>query len=483
MKLYLPIALALIGVASLPAACQDTNNTPEQTKPVTVGKCKYQIVPRLEYTNVFAPKNSSEAEQGSTTSQPNFRRIRLGLGGDVRLASPNRPDPSTTVAIAWETDENITASWVQYGTSMNPEEWKDREYGVSYIVPAAEKNLKKRDQQLHEVHLCELQPETTYYYRVGGGPPGQEVWSDILSFRTTPGADSKESVTLAISGDSRGNQNNAWQILNERLYKRGDISAHLFSGDIVDLAIQQSEYEDWLDRGGFGIDGKRTMFGQVLTLVAMGNHELYNPQFFATIVQPQDPTYDRAYDELFFSTNIGPLHVVILDDQKLGIPGADTNYATLFTAWLKEDLAAVDRSKTPWVTAVHHRSEWSSANHGNDPDVIRVREMLAPIWDEFKVDVLFTGHDHNYERSKPLRFQKEKPIIGEGTTYVVCAGAGADGYSNKVTDVTAKSARYGQDGKIGTYGILSVSHEKLEFHAYYLTTDGTDEEFDSFSLP
>lgn len=177
------------------------------------------------------------------------------------------------------------------------------------------------------------------------------------------------------------------------------------------------------------------------------------------------------------------MHVIVLDDQKIGIFGADQAYLPLITTWFKDDLKAVDRTKTPWVVAVHHRPEWSSSNHGNDKDVIQVRNTLSPIWDEYKVNIVFTGHDHNYERTKPLRINQGQPNIGEGTTYVVCAGAGSDGYSNGQGTFTAMSAKYDGGGTIGVYGILKASRSKLSFNAYYLTADGTDPELDKFELP
>ena len=134
------------------------------------------------------------------------------------------------------------------------------------------------------------------------------------------------------------------------------------------------------------------------------------------------------------------------------------------------------------MIAVHHRGEWSSANHGTDSDVVKVRELLVPIWDKYKVDVVFNGHDHNYERSKPLRLVNQKPVVGEGTTYVVCAGSGADGYGNGTSDFTATSLRYDQGDKIGIYGLMTASRTKLSFDAYYLTTDGTDPKADEFTL-
>ncbi|RYE89106.1 MAG: metallophosphoesterase family protein [Myxococcales bacterium] len=444
------------------------------------------MAPRPEYTGVFAPTSVAGALAGVTTAEPHIRRLRLGLGGNVDPAASDRPDPSTSVAIAWQTDVGVTATWVQYGASPEPSSWQaeDRAYGLSYLVPPGKNNVVASEQQLHEVHLCGLTPSTTYYYRVGGGPPGQEVWSEVRAFATTPDpGDDDSEVTLAVTGDSRGQHNNAWQILNERLFKRGNINAQLFSGDIVDLAIFQEQYESWLDRGAFDTAGQPSLFGQVLTLIAMGNHELYNPQFFATVVQPQQPSFTGGrYDELFFSTNIGPVHVVVLDDQRVGQPGADKEYAPLLNAWLRSDLGAVDRKTQPWVVAVHHRGEWTSSNHGDDSDVLVVRDALVPVWDEFKVDLVLNGHDHNYERSKPLHLEGGQPVTGSGTTYVVCAGSGADGYGNGTGPVTAFSARYDQGDRIGVYGLLTASHSRLSFDAHFLTADGTDPKADSFVL-
>jgi len=485
-KTYAVLALALAAAALTPLSCKsdDDEAAAPAVKPVTVGKCKYTIAPRAEYKDIFVPKDSAEAAKGVTVAQPNFRRIRLGLGGNVRPDASDRPDPSTSVAVAWETEVGVTASWVQYGTTPDPASWKDSEFGASYVVPAAEKSLsaKNTPQQLHEVHLCGLSPSTTYYYRVGGGPAGQEVWGDVLSFKTTPGPDADEEVTLAVTGDSRGNNNNAWQILQERLYKRGDVTAQVFSGDMIDLAFDQQAYEDWLDNAGTDTAGKRSMLGQVLTMQTMGNHELYNAQFFSAIVQPQDPAFGPRNDELFFSANVGPIHVIVLDDQRIGVPGTDKDYAPMVIKWLHDDLNAVDRTKQPWVVAVHHRSEFSSANHGTDSDVIAVRKALVPVWDEHKVNLILAGHDHNYERSKPLR-GADTQTFGEGTRYIVCAGSGAESYGNSKSDFTEVSARYDDKATIGVYGILKATRSKLSFTAHSLTPDNTDAEIDKFELP
>jgi len=70
--------------------------------------------------------------------------------------------------------------------------------------------------------------------------------------------------------------------------------------------------------------------------------------------------------------------------------------------WLKEELAD---SRARWKVVFMHHSIYSSAyrkgGHGKSPRVLRIRAMLEPILLENKVDVVFGGHDHVYERTKP----------------------------------------------------------------------------------
>jgi 3',5'-cyclic AMP phosphodiesterase CpdA len=76
-------------------------------------------------------------------------------------------------------------------------------------------------------------------------------------------------------------------------------------------------------------------------------------------------------------------------------------------AWLAATLAA------PWpgwtVVALHH-PPWSAGWHGPDPDVGRT---LWPVLRRFDVDLVLSGHEHDYQRSVPL----------DGTTYVVTGAA------------------------------------------------------------
>ncbi|MCC6645332.1 MAG: metallophosphoesterase family protein [Polyangiaceae bacterium] len=454
------------------------------TRPLSPSTCAYDTTPRMEYTDVFAPKSDAELAKQALGAAPQPKRVRLGLGGAVAPGAAGRVDASRTIAIAWETDLETTATTVELGTSPDPAAWTTRVDGFSYVVPEGKAAIGGSDLRMHEAHVCGLEPKTTYYYRVGGGPPGKEVWSDVIPFHTlTTSADDK--VVIAATGDSRGENKNAWQILQGRLAKRGDIDVQLFSGDMIDLATDQGAYGKWLDSATTGVDGAPSTLGRMLLLQAMGNHEAYSSPFFATVVQPQDPAAQGKFSELFFSLEVGPAHVIVLDDFAIGSATAMPGYREQALAWLKADLDAAvkDRAAHPWILAVHHHGEWTSSNHADDKAVLEVRKALTPLWDEAGVDLVLDGHDHNYERSKKLKLGADgKPVIGAGTSYVVCAGSGADGYGTGTSAWTDKTFDYSKGPAIGVYAVLTIERSKLSLEARALTPAGDDPVVDQLEL-
>src|SRR5262249_4909116 len=153
------------------------------------------------------------------------------------------------------------------------------------------------------------------------------------------------------------------------------------------------------------------------------------------LAMPQDLTRFPNYGESFFSVDVGPVHIVVIDDSWIVNPSDDTEYAGVFEPWLREDLQAANdkRAELPWIITRHHHAAYSPSNHGEDADVLRGRAFFGPIYDEFHVDLALAGHDHNYERTKPLTTgaggaPTVQTDFADGTVYIVCAGAGADPY-------------------------------------------------------
>jgi hypothetical protein len=108
-----------------------------------------------------------------------------------------------------------------------------------------------------------------------------------------------------------------------------------------------------------------------------------------------------------------------------------------------------------------------------------VRGAVVPILDKYNVDIAFNGHDHEYERSKPVKAGSPPngaPVVGSGTVYVICAGAGAEPYAvgQSQASYSAKHQAFGTGTPyIGTYGLLTLDAHTLTFNAYGLKASGT----------
>lgn len=75
-------------------------------------------------------------------------------------------------------------------------------------------------------------------------------------------------------------------------------------------------------------------------------------------------------------------------------------------------IAELEKDDSPWKVAFFHHPPYSSGGrHGSDEEV---REFLHPVFVKYGVKVVFTGHDHFYERVKPI----------DGIQYFVTGAAG-----------------------------------------------------------
>ncbi len=61
--------------------------------------------------------------------------------------------------------------------------------------------------------------------------------------------------------------------------------------------------------------------------------------------------------------------------------------------WLQADLAAIDRSATPWVFVNTH-APWYNSNSAHQGDGEAQRKSFEPLFYAAGVDAVFTGHVH-----------------------------------------------------------------------------------------
>ena len=103
----------------------------------------------------------------------------------------------------------------------------------------------------------------------------------------------------------------------------------------------------------------------------------------------------------------GPWYAIRVDE--LLIVALDSNRPTDpdQLAWLASTLA---RSDARWIVAMMHHPPYSAGWHGSD---LAARDAFAPLFERYGVQLVLSGHDHDYQRSEPI----------EGVTYVVSGAA------------------------------------------------------------
>ncbi|HEY1725699.1 MAG TPA: metallophosphoesterase family protein [Steroidobacteraceae bacterium] len=73
------------------------------------------------------------------------------------------------------------------------------------------------------------------------------------------------------------------------------------------------------------------------------------------------------------------------------------------TRWLERTLQAAQHDRSiDWIIVQMHQDALSSSENGNGSDR-GIRETWLPLFDQYGVDLVLCGHDHDYERSWPVR--------------------------------------------------------------------------------
>jgi hypothetical protein len=106
-----------------------------------------------------------------------------------------------------------------------------------------------------------------------------------------------------------------------------------------------------------------------------------------------------------YSFNYANTHFTIVDSD----PYVDWTDSAL-RSWVAADLAAAQNAT--WRFVVFHHPGFTSALEHFEQQQMR---LLAPVFEAGKVDVVFSGHVHNYQRQFPLTFEVwKKPTVLTG---------------------------------------------------------------------
>jgi acid phosphatase type 7 len=246
----------------------------------------------------------------------------------------------------------------------------------------------------HRVRLHGLPAGAEVRYRVEAAAPASG------SFRTAPLP--SRPFRVLVYGDNRTNDGD--HALVVRACEAEDAQLALHTGDMVADAGAPSLWARWFRE-------EHDLLVRTALVPTLGNHDATDSggvAYARYFREPGKPAYR--------SLEYGPLHVVVLDSFEAAA-GAAPHAGAISDAqraWLEEDLRSVAKDRQVWVLV--HQGPYAHparprAGHGGSE---QVRQALLAAGKVHRIDAVFAGHEHFYERGEI-----------EGLRYFVVGGGGA----------------------------------------------------------
>jgi hypothetical protein len=353
-------------------------------------------------------------------------RAAAGDGTPEQIHLTWGEDPTNSLVVSWASPGQAVRARVRIGQRVIPAEARPYTDGIS-----------GEPVWTYHAQVGGLRPGATYAYAVTADNDANAADPFSATFRTAPVG--RVPFRFTSFGDL-ATPNTEWVLsYGQSAYAVAAVESfqplfHLLNGDLcyADLnpTVQPAVWRD------FGNNNQASAANRPW-MPCPGNHEIEfgnGPQGFTsyltryTLPDNQVPGFAGRW----YSFRVGSVLFVSLDAddvvyQDAGAfvagpaaltPAASTGNppiqpGTSFyirgysggaqTAWLERTLEAGRGDESvDWVIVQMHQCAASSSATGNGSD-LGIREEWLPLFDRYQVDLVLGGHDHDYERSFPVR--------------------------------------------------------------------------------
>jgi 3',5'-cyclic AMP phosphodiesterase CpdA len=263
----------------------------------------------------------------------------------------------------------------------------------------------------YQADLSGLLPNTNYAYNVSGQP----IASAGNSVLCTPGSGQFNFLVLGDSG---------WGIANQTT-EQFRIAGLMFGENpalvlhVGDLVYNPSGTYDSYQRNYFNYYASTMSSAPFFPCPGNHDYEVQNgAPFIAVHSVPTDgvPPPDRGR---YYSFDWGNVHFVAIDAM-VSLDNAINNGGPMLR-WLDNDLRS---TRQFWKVVYFHQPPFAKGPNENDLATYNARQYVVPILDANGVQIVFSGHEHSYQRSVPIR-KSAFVDPGVGTSYFTSGGGGA----------------------------------------------------------
>lgn len=259
---------------------------------------------------------------------------------------------------------------------------------------------------MHKVTVGGLEAGKTYNYTVGSGSSR----SPEGTFTTDNGDSSLSFITIAdVQAGSLENFRKGAATLGAAFETMPGAEFVVNCGDFTNDST--NEEWDYFDEAFSDINR-----GTTLVPVA-GNHDgLGVADWFNNMFNLDTSESVQTKNGVNYSFDYGNAHIAVLNTND----GLSITLAQL--KWLKNDLNSTAKD---WKIVFMHKTPYTFGKDGKWPDALYLQESLTKVCEDCGVDLVMSGHDHQYLRTKPLVNGK---VNDNGVTYVLSGTAGTKRY-------------------------------------------------------
>lgn len=421
-----------------------------------ISACGFRVKPYLQNpANDAMTINwlGNQAQSGQLT-------VRKMIGSEAGMDVSFESSPVQAVALAYHEEENCKESYCS-------------DADLPY---------------LHQVRVTGLQADSNYQYEVSQGPersggsfttPGPEtenirfiVYADSETEPEStgkhahwPGTD-RASVMRTYPIDQTTGYASNLEVMRSR---KPDFIA--IAGDLVQSGGEQRDWDEfWIHN--------ETLAANIAILPALGNHDYFGGpgklgkydtedsersvrKYLSYFDLPDNGSINPIHSERYYAMRYGPVSLIVLDptDGQPHRSDSDTNWrlrgendggnapdwhaGSEQYAWLEQQLIEAQRNSV-FTFVMFHAAPYTSGVHGQIPGEGRGEDILSsvplklltPLFLQYGVDAVFSGHDEMYEHSVVSGI--ETTIDGEvfdQQIHFLDVGIGGDGLRGPVGNV------------------------------------------------
>lgn len=434
-------------------------------------------------TSVYADEAATENTTATTEFMDSLSTTEKDLyAGEVATTVPSDETTEAPAVIGDTTPFRISV--VMYGRNAQKGITWYTKTNTTSVVELAPANAKIEYAEVfewegnyvHKATVTGLAAGAEYAFRVGNGTE----FSDWGKFVTDNGDSKVDFITFAdVQAGNEENFNKGARVVAQAFKTMPTAEFMVGLGDFTDDST--NEEWNWYDSSMKDINLNTT-----LAPVA-GNHDgLGVWDWFNNMFNLDTSESVQTLNGVNYSFDYGNIHFAVVNTNDL------LSISLSQLIWLKNDMNSTDKD---WKIVLMHKSPYSLGKDAKWPDALYLQRSLATVVEQCDVDLVLSGHDHQYIRTKPI---KSNNVNEDGTVYILSGTAGAKRYEVRPflenhflkTDLIAAGTiqrsggdyfdgdwdQENPDYEGGIFSTYSVDGGTLTVNSYVVSDYTTDEE-------